>query len=133
MKDVVVGDIAILEPSEIVPVDGVFLGGHGVTCDESGVTGEMDAIKKVPFRECLKLRDEKLREWKRAGGSAGRITPFSATDEDEEEDDRQSTMYLLGHTDCFIVSGSKVTEGTGTYVVVAVGMKSFNGWIIMGN
>jgi Ca2+-transporting ATPase len=36
------------------------------------------------------------------------------------------------HTDCFLVSGSKVLEGVGSYVVVAVGTKSFNGRIMMG-
>ena len=34
--------------------------------------------------------------------------------------------------DCFAVSGSKVLEGVGSYVVVAVGTKSFNGRIMMG-
>lgn len=38
----------------------------------------------------------------------------------------------LAHTDCFVVSGSKVLEGVGSYVVVAVGTKSFNGRIMMG-
>jgi hypothetical protein len=38
----------------------------------------------------------------------------------------------LAHTDCFMVSGSKVLEGIGRYVVVAVGTKSFNGRIMMG-
>jgi Ca2+-transporting ATPase len=93
-----VGDIALLEPGEIVPCDGVFLGGHNVKCDESGATGESDAIKKVTYDECIALpRSE--------GGT---------------------------RTDCFIVSGSKVLEGVGRYVVVAVGTKSSNGRIMMG-
>ena len=65
-------------------------------CDESGATGESDAIKKLPFSELLKSSD----------GHA--------------------------HTDCFMISGSKVTEGVGKYVIVAVGTKSFNGRIMMG-
>ena len=36
------------------------------------------------------------------------------------------------HTDCFMVSGSKVLEGYGKYVAMAVGEKSFNGRIMMG-
>lgn len=36
------------------------------------------------------------------------------------------------HADCFIISGSKVLEGVGKYVIVAVGTKSFNGRIMMG-
>ena len=51
IHEVVVGDIAMLEPGEIVPCDGVFLTGHNVKCDESGITGESDAIKKVPDQE----------------------------------------------------------------------------------
>jgi P-type Ca2+ transporter type 2C len=96
IKEVVVGDIALLEPGEIVPCDGVFISGHNVKCDESGATGESDAIKKVSYEECV------------AGG-------------DE-----------LSHTDCFMVSGSKVLEGYGSYVVIAVGVRSFNGRIMMG-
>ncbi|KAJ7127093.1 calcium-transporting ATPase [Mycena epipterygia] len=94
---VVVGDIALLEPGEIVPCDGVFLGGHNVKCDESGATGESDAIKKLSYDDCIALR----------GTDGG------------------------AHTDCFVISGSKVLEGVGRYVVVAVGTKSFNGRIMM--
>ena len=34
--------------------------------------------------------------------------------------------------DPFIISGSKVLEGAGQYVVIAIGPKSFNGRITMG-
>ncbi|KAG2062920.1 hypothetical protein BDR04DRAFT_1123613 [Suillus decipiens] len=34
-------------------------------------------------------------------------------------------------TDCFVVSGGKILEGVGSYVVVAVGTKSLNGRIPM--
>ncbi|TDL19883.1 calcium-translocating P-type ATPase [Rickenella mellea] len=95
VKDVVVGDVALLEPGEVIPCDGVFLGGHNVRCDESGATGESDAIKKVSYEECVKIED------------------------------------VGAHTDCFVVSGSKVLEGVGSYVVIAVGEKSFNGRIMM--
>jgi P-type Ca2+ transporter type 2C len=96
VKDVLVGDIALLEPGEIVPCDGVFITGHNVRCDESGATGESDAIQKMSYDECIRLGDQ------------------------------------ARHTDCFVVSGSKVLEGFGRYVVVAVGPKSFNGRIMMG-
>ena len=95
----VVGDVALLEPGEVVPCDGIFLFGHNVKCDESGITGESDAIKKVPYQECL--RDH-------------------------------SDPHGHGHTDCFVISGSKVLEGVGSYVIIAVGVKSFNGRIMMG-
>ena len=45
---------------------------------------------------------------------------------------KEASGELGGHTDCFIISGSKILEGVGSYVVIAVGTKSFNGRIMMG-
>jgi len=101
--DVLVGDIAILEPGEIVPVDGVFIRGHQVKCDESGATGESDAIKKVTYDECMAER-------------AAHRGPAP------------EKGFKL---DCFLVSGGKVLEGVGEYVVIAVGPNSFNGRTMM--
>jgi len=67
------------------------------------VTGESDAIKKLPYSEVVELHRKAA-----------------------SEKDRSM------HTDCFMISGSKVLEGVGKYVVVAVGTKSFNGRIMMG-
>jgi Ca2+-transporting ATPase len=101
VRAVLVGDVALLEPGEVVPCDGVLLAGHNVRCDESGATGESDAIKKVAYADMLRLTADK--------------------DADEP-----------AHTDCFLISGSKVLEGYGRYVVIAVGPRSFNGRIMMG-
>ena len=38
----------------------------------------------------------------------------------------------IGHTNYFMVSGSKILEGVGSYVMVAIDMKSFNEWIMVG-
>ncbi|SCV70468.1 BQ2448_1862 [Microbotryum intermedium] len=91
--DVLVGDILFVEPGEILPCDGVFLSGHNVRCDESGATGESDAVRKAPY---------------------------------EELDGSEK-----GKTDCFLISGSKVLEGVGSYVVTSVGQNSFHGKIMM--
>ena len=95
------GDIALLEPGEIIPCDGVFLRGHGVRCDESSATGESDAVKKCSYEECLENMSE------------------------EGHDGHKS--------DCFLISGSKVLEGVGEYVIIAIGPKSFHGRIMLGN
>jgi Ca2+-transporting ATPase len=97
LQEVLVGDVCLLEPGEIVPCDGILLRGHNVRTDESDITGESDLIKKAPYEECLKERDLK-----------------------------QDIKH-----DCFIVSGTKVVEGVGAYVVVAVGKKSLNGRIMI--
>jgi len=107
-----VGDVALLEPGEIVPCDGVFLSGHNVRCDESSVTGESDAIENVSYDDCIALKRKALELEGADGGDVHRPG--------------------IGHTDCFVVGGSKVLEGVGSYVVVAVDTKSFNGWIMMG-
>lgn len=110
VKDLLVGDIALLEPGEIVPCDGVLVSGHNVRCDESDVAGEFNVIVKVGYDECIALREQARRE----GAGVHGFHPANA------------------HTDCFVVSRSKVLEGYGKYVVIAVGQRSFNGRIIMG-
>ncbi|GAA6015853.1 hypothetical protein JCM10207_008818 [Rhodosporidiobolus poonsookiae] len=91
--DVVVGDILFIEPGEIIPVDGIYISGHNVRCDESGATGESDAVRKASYEE------------------------LAASEP--------------GKTDCFLISGSKVIEGVGKYVVTSVGRNSFHGKIMM--
>ena len=128
VHEVVVGDVVLLEPGEIVPCDGIFLSGHNVRCDESSATGESDAIKKLSYEECVALRDKRLMDFDPDG--------FSGDGESIMTSPRKtnpSGLELLGHTDCFIVSGSKVLEGVGSYVVISVGTKSFNGRIMMGS
>ena len=118
LHEVVVGDVMLLEPGDIIPCDGIFLSGHNVRCDESGATGESYAIKKLSYQECIAFRNQRLLELDAAGSSSDGESP--------------SSLDLLRHADCFIVSGSKVLEGVGSYVVTSVGTKSFNGRIMMG-
>jgi Ca2+-transporting ATPase len=93
--DVVVGDICLLKPGEIIPVDGVFLSGYNVQCDESSATGESDLIKKGSFEECK-----------------------TATADGKKKDP-------------FLLSGSKVDDGSGKYICIGVGQRSFLGRIMM--
>ncbi|KAI9294032.1 PMCA-type calcium-translocating P-type ATPase [Neoconidiobolus thromboides FSU 785] len=84
--ELVVGDVLCMEPGDICPVDGVYISGHHLVCDESSATGESDAIKKGTL-------DQEL--------------------------------------DPFILSGSKVQEGVGRALVIAVGVNSFSGKTMM--
>ena len=124
---IVMGDVVLFEPGEIIPCDGIFLSGHNVRCDESGATGESDAIKKLSYHECITLRAKLL----------AKFDPDSAPDDSESASGSRvnvnpSGLDLLGHTDYFVVSGSKVIEVIGSYLVIAVRPKSFNGCIMMG-
>ena len=102
--DILVGDVMHLGAGDMVPVDGIFITGHGVKCDESSATGESDLLKKTPADEVFAALDEIAK-----GGKAGSVEKL----------------------DPFIISGSKVNEGTGTFVVTAVGVNSSYGRITM--
>ena len=59
IKELLVGDVALLEPGEIVPCDGTFISSHNIRRDKSGATGESDAVN---YDECITLRDQARRE-----------------------------------------------------------------------
>jgi magnesium-transporting ATPase (P-type) len=61
--EVVVGDVVLLEPGDVIPWDSVFLSGHNVPCDESSATGESDSIKKLSYEECIALRVKRPWSW----------------------------------------------------------------------
>ncbi|KAI7974424.1 hypothetical protein EIK77_008604 [Talaromyces pinophilus] len=98
VHDVLVGDVILLEPGDLVPVDGVLIEGHDVKCDESSTTGESDVLRK-----------------------------HSADDVMRAIDNHES----LNKLDPFILSGAKVSEGVGRFMVTAVGVHSVYGKTLM--
>lgn len=98
VHDILAGDIMHLEPGDMIPVDGIFISGHNLTCDESSATGESDLLRKT------------------AGDDV-----YDALKK------HQSTRKM----DPFIISGGKVTEGIGTFVVTSVGVYSSFGKTMM--
>jgi Ca2+-transporting ATPase len=96
--DVFVGDVMILEQGDVLAVDGIYIDGHNVTCDESSATGESDLMKKTPALDVMRAISE--------GKPTKKLDPF-------------------------ILSGSKVSEGVGTYLVTAVGVNSSYGKTLM--
>ncbi|PTB81726.1 cation transporting ATPase [Trichoderma longibrachiatum ATCC 18648] len=98
--EVVVGDVMLLEPGDVVPVDGIFIEGHGLNCDESSATGESDLVRKVPAEEVLE-----------------------ALHHDE--------AVNLDKLDPFIISGARVLDGVGSFLVTSVGQNSSHGRTMM--
>ncbi|KAL8895461.1 MAG: hypothetical protein Q9207_008165 [Kuettlingeria erythrocarpa] len=96
--DVLVGDVMHMEPGDMIPVDGIFIAGHNVKCDESSATGESDLLKK------------------QSGDDV-----YAAIEANQS----------LHKLDPFIISGSKVTEGIGTFLVTSVGVNSSYGKTMM--
>ncbi|KAA8623896.1 hypothetical protein SMACR_08979 [Sordaria macrospora] len=103
--DVMVGDVMHLFAGDLIPVDGIFINGHGVKCDESSATGESDLLKKTGADEV-----------------------FAAL---KDVADGRTPREDIHKLDPFIISGSKVNEGTGTFLVTAVGIFSSYGQISM--
>ncbi|KAL4982207.1 hypothetical protein BDW68DRAFT_195555 [Aspergillus falconensis] len=58
VHEVLVGDILHLEPGDLVPVDGIFIEGHNVKCDESSATGESDQLKKTGGEQVMRLLEQ---------------------------------------------------------------------------
>lgn len=100
-----VGDVMHMATGDMVPVDGIFINGHSVKCDESSATGESDLLKKVPAHEAFAAL-EQMAETGKAKPGIEKLDPF-------------------------VISGSKVQEGTGTFLVTAVGVNSSYGRIAM--
>ncbi|KAJ9644673.1 plasma membrane calcium [Coniosporium apollinis] len=96
--DVLVGDVCLLEPGDMVPVDGIFIDGHNVKCDESSATGESDLLKKTPADEVYRAME--------AHEDVKKLDPF-------------------------IISGAKVAEGVGSFLVTATGINSSFGKTMM--
>ncbi|PHH91115.1 hypothetical protein CDD83_1596 [Cordyceps sp. RAO-2017] len=53
ISELVVGDVAQLEPGDVVPADGVLISGQNLSCDEAAVTGESDLVLKTPGHAAL--------------------------------------------------------------------------------
>ncbi|KAF9971825.1 hypothetical protein BGZ73_005136 [Actinomortierella ambigua] len=118
--DVVVGDIMHLEPGDMIAADGVYLRGHNLKCDESAMTGESDAIKKVT-----------LDEYKAMEALEASHQPKVEIQTNQEGVEVVKEHQGLHGVDPFIISGSKVLEGVGMYVVTGVGANSFHGKTMM--
>lgn len=66
--DVLAGDIIHLEPGDVIPVDGLFVDGSDVKCDESSATGESDALRKTPAAAVMEALE--------SGQSTKSLDPF---------------------------------------------------------
>ncbi|KAF2722634.1 calcium-translocating P-type ATPase [Polychaeton citri CBS 116435] len=76
VQDILVGEVLLVEPGDILPVDGVFITGHSVKCDESSATGESDILKKIPGDEVYRAMEanESLRKMDPFMISGGKVT-----------------------------------------------------------
>ncbi|KAF9583251.1 hypothetical protein BGW38_009920 [Lunasporangiospora selenospora] len=133
--DIVVGDILHLEPGDVIAADGIFLGGHNLKCDESAMTGESDAVKKVTLVEMERLEAAEAALNERINSTAHQDNTNSdlgaKIETNHEGIEVIAEQHGLHGVDPFIISGSKVLEGVGLYVATGVGQNSFHGKTMM--
>lgn len=104
-----------IKAGDILRSDGVLLSSlSDVKVDESDATGESDAISKTPLQSI---------DGSKNSGEDG--------NDNSKDDDNKNKKKEESATDPFLLSGSKVLEGKGHYVVIAVGPRSFQGKIFM--
>ncbi|KAI8982515.1 PMCA-type calcium-translocating P-type ATPase [Pilobolus umbonatus] len=118
IHDIQVGDVLHLEPGDIVCVDGIFIEGHNLKCDESAATGESDAVRKQNWQMCARLAQKEKSLSSEYGAKNQKVAPKPPTES-------------KGMPDPFIISGSKVLEGVCTYMVTSVGPNSYYGRTLM--
>ena len=107
-----VGDILHLQAGDILPCDGLLIkADEEVKVDESDATGESDAISKDVYQG-TKQSDETSKSNTKTGDS-------------NVDADKDNTA------DPFLLSGSKVLEGDGRCLAIAIGTRSFQGKIFM--
>ncbi|CAG8646633.1 8710_t:CDS:2, partial [Paraglomus brasilianum] len=111
VHDLLVGDIMLLEPGDVVAADGILISGHNLKCDESAATGESDALRKAAYEDCIR---ELISKQKKRDGTLL----------------EERTLPRL-KSDPFLVSGSRVLEGIGRFIVTGVGTNSFYGKTLM--
>ncbi|KAL1923033.1 uncharacterized protein VTP21DRAFT_9409 [Calcarisporiella thermophila] len=151
VHDLLVGDIVHIEPGDIIAADGIFIMGHNLKCDESGATGESDAIRKLGWEDCYKLHEraalhddarsvsvssamsaESPNLSKPIAGQQDRDGHLMAPLQNDGTSEAKPALPQKHNLpDPFMISGSKVLEGVGTYVVIAVGINSFHGKTMM--
>lgn len=88
-----------------LPADGLVLSASDLKCDESSMTGENEPMKKSSFADCIKKRNEVL----------------------AEESKKQPDYHAVPSP--ILLSGSRVTQGEGYFIVIAVGPRSCLGRI----
>lgn len=129
--DIQVGDILHLEPGDIVAVDGIFIEGHNLKCDESAATGESDAVRKQPWKMCERMAASQAKE----AGVRTHYRPSADSPSSSESGFKPSKAAPpVEHKACpdpFIISGSKVLEGVCTYLVTSIGENSYFGRTMM--
>lgn len=102
---ILVGDLVQINEGMDIPADGFVLSAADLMCDESSMTGETEPMKKTTLANCIKKRNELIQE------------------------DLQTKSGYHAVPSPILLSGSRVLQGEGLFVVLVVGPRSCLGRI----
>ena len=105
ISKVLVGDIVQLQEGMEIPADGFVLESSELLSDESAMTGESNAIKKMSYEECLKKRNE--------------IFQLGIQNKSDSHE----------VPSCIVMSGTRILGGEGKLLIIVVGDSSCIGKI----
>ncbi|CEM28830.1 unnamed protein product [Vitrella brassicaformis CCMP3155] len=99
--DLVVGDIIALETGDEVPADCLVMRSYDVKVDESSLTGETEQIVKAPYDTCVEQIEQRQEKLNNTTGKKHHVVDSPV-----------------------VLSGTTLTHGSGTFLVVSVGINS---------
>jgi len=102
VKDLVVGDLCCIKYGDLIPADGIVVQASDLKIDESSLTGETDLIKE---------------------NVTDRMNLFSGKK-------KYKTLVFDSNIHLFCFQGTHVMEGSGRFIVLAVGLNSQTGIIM---
>ncbi|KAJ3050662.1 Ras- protein Rap-1b [Rhizophlyctis rosea] len=120
IDDIVVGDIVRINDGDIIPVDALVLESANGKVDESSVTGDLDAIKKMRFTG-VDESDGAVVGHKATGKPADDVVTFP--EESKTKAKSSATPYL-------VQSGTKCIGGSIVAVAIVVGENSQYGRLL---
>jgi P-type Ca2+ transporter type 2C len=76
-KDLVVGDIILLQAGDAIPADSIVCDNNVIKCNESALTGESDDLNKSKLKDCFLLSSCLVTEGEESHAMVIGIGPFS--------------------------------------------------------
>lgn len=133
-KDVVVGDIVILNTGDEIPADGELLDAVTLSVDESSLTGEISCTKLIPTKEeesickavkrkeIVVISQAKIKDWTRGD-------KILLKNKEIVIDDTLALLLNATYPSNHVMRGTKVIEGHAVMRVLLVGDKTEMGRI----
>ena len=135
-EELLVGDIVELANGILIPADGLMIQGNEIEIVEAAMTGENDPIKKQVNELCSARKDEVVKDNPEIVAQVGKKQELEALKIERGGQDPEIEKEMADLPDHhhevpspIVLSGTTLSEGAGSMVVLAVGSQSAEGRI----